>query len=155
MKRSESDRSEEGMILGSSDATFVLLRSGFYICAQETVGKVEMVLASKWRQEQSEYQFIMIDIFLVERKKIYIGRISCSVEFSVLVGSTSNSLGWSCGLYICKKKRHNDVNEVKYHHTQNSSPHSLTIITLMISVSFDHPFSLNENRRFLGLPQGT
>ena len=30
-----------------------------------------------------------------------------------------------------------------------------TIITLMISVSFDHPFSLNENRRFLGLPQGT
>ena len=51
MKRSESDRSEEGMILGSSDAIFVLLRSGFYICAQETVGKVEMVLASKWRQE--------------------------------------------------------------------------------------------------------
>ena len=51
MKRSESDRSEEGMILGSSDAIFVLLRSGFYISAQETVGKVEMVLASKWRQE--------------------------------------------------------------------------------------------------------
>ena len=69
MKRSESDRSEEGMILGSSDATFVLLRSGFYICAQETVGKVEMVLASKWRQELSECQFIMIDIFLVERKE--------------------------------------------------------------------------------------
>ena len=39
--------------------------------------------------------------------------------------------------------------------TQNSSPHSVTIITLMISVSSDHPFSLNENRRFLGLPQGT
>ena len=59
------------------------------------------------------------------------------------------------GYIYVKKKRHNDVNEVKYHHTQNSSPHSVTIITLMISVSFDHPFSLNENRRFLGLPQGT
>ena len=59
------------------------------------------------------------------------------------------------GYIYVKNKRHNDVNEVKYHHTQNSSPHSVTIITLMISVSFDHPFSLNENRRFLGLPQGT
>lgn len=37
---------EEGVILGSSDAIFVQLRSGFYIYAQETVGMVEMVLVA-------------------------------------------------------------------------------------------------------------
>ena len=36
----------------------------------------------------------MIDILLVERKeKKNIGKISCSVEFSVLVGSNRNSVG--------------------------------------------------------------
>ena len=85
----------------------------------------------------------MIDILLVERKeKIYrkdfllrrvIGRKQpkqCGVKL------------WATYIY----KPHNDVNGVKYHQTQNSSPHSVTIITLMTSVSFDHPFSLNENR---------
>ena len=89
----------------------------------------------------------MLDILLVERKeKIYrkdfllrrvfrIGRKQpkqCGVKL------------WATYIYIYKP--HNDVNGVKYHQTQNSSPHSVTIITLMISVSFDHPFSLNENR---------
>lgn len=46
MKRSESHKDEEGVILGSSDAIFVQLRSGFYIYAQETVGMVEMVLVA-------------------------------------------------------------------------------------------------------------
>ena len=48
-------------------------------------------------------------------------------------------------IYIYIYKPHNDVNGVKYHQTQNSSLHSVTIITLMTSVSFDHPFSLDEN----------
>ena len=59
--------------------------------------------------------------------------------------------------YIYVKKKNDTMMSMKSKTitTQNSSPHSVTIITLMISVSFDHPFSLNENRRFLGLPQGT
>ena len=46
MKRSESHKGEEGVILGSSDAIFVQLRSGFYIYAQETVSMVGMVLVA-------------------------------------------------------------------------------------------------------------
>ena len=94
----------------------------------------------------------MIDIFLVERKeKIY--RKDFLLRRVFRIGRKQPK---QCGvklwatyiyiyIYIYIYKPHNDVNGVKYHQTQNSSLHSVTIITLMTSVSFDHPFSLDEN----------
>ena len=92
----------------------------------------------------------MLDILLVERKeKIY--RKDFLLRRVFRIGRKQPK---QCGvklwatyiyIYIYIYKPHNDVNGVKYHQTQNSSPHSVTIITLMTSVSFDHPFSLDEN----------